>query len=55
MLRFFVVVWAVGVSESVAVTVKLAVPAVLGVPVIAPVETFRPNPAGKLPVVTAHV
>jgi hypothetical protein len=55
MLRFFVVVCAVGVSESVAVTVKLAVPAVLGVPVIAPVDVFRLNPAGKLPVVTPQV
>jgi hypothetical protein len=55
-LRFAVAV-LVGLSESVTVTVKLIVPTCgpVGVPVIAPVEAFRLNPAGKLPVVTAHV
>jgi hypothetical protein len=47
----------VGLSESVTVTVKLIGPTCgpVGVPVIAPVEAFRLKPAGKLPVVTAHV
>jgi hypothetical protein len=54
-LRFLVAVWAVGVSESVAVTVMLDVPAVVGVPEIAPVELFKDSPAGKLPVVTDQV
>jgi hypothetical protein len=52
MPRFFVAVCAVGVSESVTVTVKFDVPAVVGVPEIAPVELFKDSPAGKLPVVT---
>jgi hypothetical protein len=47
-----VAVCAVGVSESVTVTVKFDGPAVVGVPEIAPVELFRDNPPGKLPVVT---
>ena len=55
MLRFAVAVLAVGVSASVTVTVKFTVPEAVGVPVIAPVAEFRLNPAGKLPVVTAHV
>jgi hypothetical protein len=54
MLRLAVAVLAVGVSESVTVTVKLEVPAVVGVPDITPVEALRIRPAGKLPVVTAH-
>jgi hypothetical protein len=39
----------------VALTVKLNVPAVVGVPVIAPVFTFKPKPAGRLPLVIDHV
>ena len=54
MLRLAVAVLAVGVSESVTVTVKFTVPDTVGVPVIAPVDEFRLRPAGKLPVVTAH-
>ena len=53
-LKLAVAVLAVGVSESVTVTVKFAVPGAVGVPEIAPVEAFRVRPAGKLPVVTAH-
>lgn len=55
MLRFAVVVAAVGVSESVSVTVKLDVPRAVGVPVIAPVELLSVRPGGKLPVVTAQL
>ena len=54
-LRFAVAVFAVGVSESVTVTVKFTVPDALGVPEIAPVAAFNVKPAGKLPVVTAQV
>jgi hypothetical protein len=54
MLKFAVAVLAVGVSESVTVTVKFAVPEAVGVPEIAPVAALRVRPAGKLPVVTAH-
>jgi hypothetical protein len=53
-LRFLVAVCAVGVSASVAVTVKFVVPEALGVPVMAPVELLSERPVGKLPVVTAH-
>jgi len=52
MLRFLVAACGVGVSESVAVTVKLAVPDAVAVPDIAPVEELRDSPAGKLPLVT---
>jgi hypothetical protein len=57
MLRFAVDACVVGVSESVTVTPKLIGPVTLpvGVPVIWPVEAFNARPAGKLPVVTAHV
>jgi hypothetical protein len=55
MLRLALAVLAVGVSESVTVTVKFVVPAVVGVPEIAPVAELRIRPAGKLPVVTLHV
>jgi len=55
MLRLAVAVFAVGVSESVTVTVKFAVPEAVGVPEITPVAPLRVRPAGKLPVVTAHV
>jgi hypothetical protein len=53
-LRFAVAVFAVGVSESVTVTVKFVVPEAVGVPEMAPVAALRVRPAGKLPVVTAH-
>ena len=39
----------------VALTVKLYVPAVVGVPKITPVSVFKPNPAGRLPSITAQV
>jgi hypothetical protein len=55
MVRFAVAVFAVGVSESVTVTVKFTVPDAVGVPEIAPVAVFNVKPAGKLPVVTAQV
>jgi hypothetical protein len=57
MLRFALIVACVGVCESVAVTVKFVVPVKvpLGVPEIVPVAEFKLNPAGRLPVVTAHV
>jgi hypothetical protein len=54
MLKLAVAVLAVGVSESVTVTVKGVVPAVVGVPEIAPVAPLRVSPAGKLPVVTCQ-
>ena len=41
-------------AESVAVTVKVEVPAAVGVPEITP-AVDSDNPAGRLPVVTAHV
>jgi hypothetical protein len=55
MLKFAVAVLAVGVSESVTVTVKFVVPEAVGVPEIAPVAVLRVRPAGRLPVVTDHV
>lgn len=55
MLRFAVAVFAVGVSESVTVTVKFDVPAVVGVPLIAPVLELSISPVGNDPVVTAQV
>jgi hypothetical protein len=54
MLRFAVAVLAVGVSESVTVTVKFAVPEAVGVPEMAPVAPLRVRPAGKLPLVMVH-
>jgi hypothetical protein len=48
-------VFAVGVSESVAVTVKLVGPVAVGVPEMTPVLAFRVRPAGRLPTVTAQV
>jgi hypothetical protein len=56
-LRFAVAVFLVGDSLSVTVTTKLVVPVnvPLGVPEITPVAALRLSPAGKLPVVTAHV
>jgi len=43
------------VAESVTVTVKVNVPAADGVPEITPVDEFKVNPAGRLPVVTDQV
>ena len=56
MLRSAVLVAAVGVCESVAVTVKLEVPVKvpLGVPEITP-ALLKVKPAGKLPAVTLHL
>ena len=50
-------VCAVGVSESVTVTVKVVWPVAVGVPEIAPVAVFSVNPGGRLalPPVTAQV
>jgi hypothetical protein len=55
MLRFAFAV-LVGLSESVTVTVKFVAPVCtpVGVPLMTPVEELRLNPAGRLPVVTAH-
>jgi hypothetical protein len=55
MLRACVAVCAVGVAESVALTVKLLVPVVVGDPVIAPVLLLSVSPAGSKPTVTVHV
>jgi hypothetical protein len=52
--RAFVAVLAVGVAASVTVTVKFEVAAVVGVPEITP-AALSANPAGSVPVVTAHV
>ena len=49
MLSAFVAVWAVGVEESVALTVKLVVPVAVGVPVMAPVLAFRLAQDGSAP------
>ena len=51
MLSAAVAVCAVGVSASVAFTVKLIGPVTLpvGVPVIAPVPAFKLSPAGREP------
>ena len=49
-------VCAVGVSESVTVTVKVVGPVAVGVPEITPVAVFSVNPGGRLalPPVTAQ-
>ena len=49
-------VCAVGVSESVTVTVKVVGPVAVGVPEITPVAVFSCNPGGRLalPPVTAQ-
>jgi hypothetical protein len=52
---FTLAVSAVGVLESVAVTVKLSFPAAVGVPVMAPVPPFRVRPSGRLPELTVQV
>ena len=54
MLRFAVAVFAVGVSESVTLTVKFAVPEAVGVPEMAPVAALSVKPTGKLPLVMVH-
>jgi hypothetical protein len=56
MPRFALAFLAVGVSESVTVTVKLTGPTnvPVGVPEITPVAEFNDRPAGRLPVVTAQ-
>lgn len=54
MLRPAVALCAVGVSESTTFTVKFEVPVAVGVPVIWPL-LFRPNPAGRLPLMMLHV
>src|ERR1700737_1585315 len=54
MLRACVAVCAVGVAESVAVTVKLLVAGVVGDPVIAPVPLLSVNPEGRTATVTTH-
>ena len=57
MLRFAEEVFLVGDSLSVTVTVKFVVPVKVppGVPEIAPVLVFSERPAGRVPVVIAHV
>ena len=49
MLSALVAVCAVGVEESVALTVKLVVPVAFGVPVMAPVLVFRLAQEGSEP------
>ena len=46
---------AVGVLESVTLTVKLELPAPVGVPVMAPVVALRESPPGNEPAVTDQV
>jgi hypothetical protein len=46
--RFTLAVWAVGLVESVTVTVTVRVPAALGVPTICPVFALIERPAGRL-------
>ncbi len=57
MLSVALLVACAGVWESVKVTVNVVVPVnvPVGVPEMTPVEAFKLNPAGKLPVVTAQV
>jgi hypothetical protein len=50
MLNCLELVCAVGVAESVTVTVKVDVPDVVGTPLICPVAAFRVRPVGKAPV-----
>ena len=54
MVRFAVAVLAVGVSESVTVTVKFVVPEAVGVPEITPVDALRSRPRGRVPLVMVH-
>jgi hypothetical protein len=53
-VRLAVAVWAVGVAESVTVTVKLKVPKAVGVPERTPVG-LSVNPVGSAPEVIAHM
>jgi hypothetical protein len=53
-VRLAVAVWAVGVAESVTVTVKLKVPKAVGVPERTP-PVLKVNPAGSAPDVIVHV
>jgi hypothetical protein len=55
MLNCLDLVCAVGVAESVTVTVKVDVPDVVGTPLICPVAAFRVRPVGKAPTVTLQV
>jgi hypothetical protein len=55
MLNCLNFVCAVGVAESVTVTVKVDVPDVVGTPLICPVAAFRVRPVGKAPTVTLQV
>ncbi len=55
MLKDFVAVCAVGVVESVALTVKVEEPEPVGVPEITPVDAFIANPAGREPTLIDHV
>ena len=41
-------------AAFVALTEKLNVPAAVGVPEIAPVDVFKFNPVGRLPLATVH-
>jgi hypothetical protein len=50
----FVAVSGVGVSLSVAVTVKLNVPAAVGVPLMVPSVPSGAKPVGKAPLVNVH-
>jgi hypothetical protein len=52
---FFLAVTAVGLVESVAVTVNVEAPATEGVPEIAPVALLRLSPVGSFPEVTDQV
>ena len=49
------VVCAVGIAESLTVTVKVDVPDVVGTPLICPVAVFKVSPVGKAPAVTLQV
>jgi hypothetical protein len=53
-VKDFVVVWAVGVVETVAITVKLNEPAVVGVPEIVPAVDSA-SPPGNAPELRLHV
>ena len=55
MLRLAVALRAVGVSESVTLTVKLDVPVTVGVPEIRPVLLLRLRPGGRLPTLIDQV
>jgi hypothetical protein len=50
-----VAVFAVGVAESVTITVKLAVAAMVGVPEMTPVAGVRLSSVGRAPAEIDHV